>query len=83
MVVKAGTKRATRREAGGMARASAVNNPTTSVGGRHLDLRHFRTREYIKSMKLTVSYISTKLNVADLFTKPLIYGAFSLFKKTF
>ena len=57
-----------------------VNNPTTSVGSRHLDLRYFRTREYIKSMKLTVSHISTKLNVADLFTKPLIYGAFSLFR---
>ena len=57
----------------------AVNNPTTSVGSRHLDLRYFRAREYIKSMKLPVSHIFTKLNVADLFTKPLIYGAFSLF----
>ena len=25
-----------------------VTNPTTSVGSRHLDLRYFRTREYIK-----------------------------------
>ena len=57
-----------------------VNTPTTSIGSRHLDLRYFRTREYIKSVKLTVSHISTKLNVADLFTKPLMYGAFSLFR---
>ena len=57
-----------------------VNNPTTSVGSRHLDLRYFRTREYIKSLKLTVSHISTKLNVADLFTKPLLYSTFSVFR---
>lgn len=57
-----------------------VTNPTTSVGSRHLDLRYFRTREYIKQQKLAVSHIPTKLNVADVFTKPLIYGLFSTFR---
>ena len=65
---------------GNLGATQTVNNPTTSVGSRRLDLRYSRTRGYIKSVKLTVPHISTKLNVADLFTKPLIYGAFSLFK---
>ena len=65
---------------GNLGATQTVNNPTTSVGSRHLDLRYFRTREYIKSLKLTVSHISTKLNVADMFTKPLIYTTFSVFR---
>ena len=57
-----------------------VTNPTSSVGNRHLDLRYFKTREYIKRLLLVVSHIPTNLNVADMFTKPLLFSPFNKFR---
>jgi hypothetical protein len=57
-----------------------VNNPVTSWRTRHLDVKYFKIRDYIKEQKLTVSHISTNLNVADFFTKALAYPMFSKFR---
>ena len=57
-----------------------VNNPVTSWRTRHLDVKYFKIRDYIKEQKLTVSHISTTLNVADFFTKALAYPMFSKFR---
>ena len=57
-----------------------VNNPDTSWRTRHLDVKYFKVRDYIKEMKLTVSHVSTNLNVADFFTKALVYPVFSKFR---
>jgi hypothetical protein len=57
-----------------------VNNPDTSWRTRHLDVKYFKIRDYIKEMKLTVSHVPTTLNVADYFTKPLTYRDFNKFR---
>ena len=57
-----------------------VNNPDTSWRTRHLDVKYFKIRDYIKEMKLTVSHVPTHLNVADFFTKALTYPHFSKFR---
>jgi hypothetical protein len=57
-----------------------VNNPDTSWRTRHLDVKYFKVRDYIREMKLTVSHIATQLNVADFFTKALNFKPFSRFR---
>ena len=57
-----------------------VNNPDTSWRTRHLDVKYFKVRDYIKEQKLAVSHISTNLNVADFFTKALVYPQFCKFR---
>ena len=57
-----------------------VNNPDTSWRTRHLDVKYFKVRDYIREMKLTVSHIATHLNVADFFTKALNFKPFSRFR---
>ena len=49
----------------------SVNNPETSQRTRHLDIRYFKVRDYIKELKVRVRHISTTMNVADFFTKGL------------
>ena len=58
-----------------------VNNPDTSWRTRHLDVKYFKVRDYIKQMKLTVSHVPTTLNVADYFTKALTYRDFNKFRQ--
>ena len=55
----------------------AVNNPDTSWRTRHLDVKYFKTRNYIKEMGLTVLHVPMHLHVADFFTKALPYPQFS------
>jgi hypothetical protein len=57
-----------------------VNNPDTSWRTRHLDVKYFKVRDYIREQKLTVSHVSTNLNVADFFTKALAYPLFSKYR---
>ena len=49
----------------------SVNNPETSQRTRHLDVRYFKVRDYIKQQAVRVRHISTNMNVADFFTKGL------------
>ena len=58
-----------------------VNNPDTSWRTRHLDVKYFKVRDYIKQMKLTVPHVPTTLNVADYFTKALTYRDFNKFRQ--
>ena len=37
-----------------------VNNPDTSWRTRHLDVKYFKVRDYIREMKLTVSHIAAE-----------------------
>lgn len=57
-----------------------VNNPDTSWRTRHLDVKYFKVRDYIRELKLTVPHVSTNLNVADVFTKALLYPTFTKFR---
>ena len=47
------------------------NNPETSQRSKHLEIRWFRIRDYIKDSVLRVRHIRTGDNVADFFTKSL------------
>ena len=49
-----------------------VTNPATNAQRhRHLDLRMFKVREYVKNKCARVVHIDTTQNCADMFTKPL------------
>ena len=57
-----------------------VNNPETSWRTRHLDVKYFKVRDYIREKKLLVSHIGTHNNVADFFTKALTWSFFNKFR---
>jgi len=47
-----------------------ANNPTTSTRSRHLDIRFFKIRDYIKDHKLVFMHCAGTKNCADFCTKP-------------
>ena len=58
------------------------NNPETSQRSKHLEIRWFRIRDYIKDNVLRVRHIRTGDNVADFFTKSLQGSqSFGLFRR--
>ena len=67
---------------GNVGATQTLNNPDTSWSwrARHLDVKYFKIRDYSKEQKLSVSHISTNLNVAGFFTKALAYPMFSKFR---
>ena len=48
-----------------------ANNPETSHRSKHLEIRWFRVRDYVRDQTLRVRHIPTGGNVADFFTKSL------------
>ena len=48
------------------------NNPETSGENKHLDVRFFKHRGYVKSGKIGVKFIGTKDNVPFFFTEALL-----------
>ena len=56
------------------------NNPETSGGNKHLDVRFFKHRDYVKSGKTRVKFIGTKDHVSDFFTKALLRTDFPNFR---
>ena len=47
---------------------------------KHMEVRHFYTRDVVKSGRAVINYCNTKDMVADIFTKPLPAEAFKLFR---
>jgi hypothetical protein len=43
---------------------------------KHVQRRHFFVRELVEENRITVPYVRTADNIADLFTKPLAYSTF-------
>ena len=54
-----------------MSCVSIANNHITRPRTKHLSLRLHHFRSYIKNKTISVEYISTKDQLADIFTKPL------------
>ena len=46
-------------------------NPEFHSRTKHIDRRHFFTRECVENLQLRVPYVNTLDNMADFFTKPL------------
>ena len=58
----------------------SVNNPETSQRTRHLDVRYFKVRDYVRAHQVRVRHIATDVNVADFFTKGLDKNLFIKFR---
>lgn len=54
-----------------------ANNPSTSSRTKHIDLRHHYIQEAVRDGKIKMEFISTKENLADIHTKPLLPAQFS------
>jgi hypothetical protein len=48
-----------------------VKNPTFHAKTKHIDVAVHYTRQLIEANMITITYINTKKNAADGFTKPL------------
>ena len=60
-----------------------ANNPVSSTqASKHLEVRYFRVRDFIKNKLLRVIFCRTHQNLADFFTKPLPTPAFQGFMQT-
>ena len=57
-----------------------VHNPVVSNRSKHLEVRMFKTRQYIESALIDAMYCPTKHNVADFFTKSLDRVLFERFR---
>ena len=56
------------------------NNPDVSNNSKHLDVRYYKIREYIRDRLLAVRYCNTADNLADFFTKGLERVKFERFR---
>ena len=60
-----------------------ANNPVSSTqSSKHLEVRYFRVRDWIRHKLLRVIFCRTHQNLADFFTKPLPTPAFQGFLHT-
>jgi hypothetical protein len=57
-----------------------ANNPYQNQSSKHLDIRYFRVRQYIKEELIDVLHVSGEDNLADFFTKSLTPVHFYRFK---
>ena len=57
-----------------------ANNPVTNLRSRHLEVRWFKVRDYVKNGLLNVLHLRTQYNLADYFTKPLLGNHFQEFR---
>jgi hypothetical protein len=61
-------------------RFTVTNPDTNQQRSRHLDMRLFKIRDYIKAQCARVVHVDTTDNIADMFTKPLPKVSFRLFR---
>jgi hypothetical protein len=54
-----------------------ANNPTMTAANKHINIRHHFIRDHIKNGDITLKYVSTLDNAADLLTKALPFDSFS------
>ncbi|KAF5798378.1 putative RNA-directed DNA polymerase [Helianthus annuus] len=57
-----------------------TQNPVSHKHAKHIDLDYHFVRELVASGKLRTSFIPTKLQVADIFTKSLSRPQFEFFR---
>ena len=58
-----------------------ANNPVTNLRSRHLEVRWFKVRDYVRDGLLKVAHLRTEHNVADFFTKPLVGDHYKRFRE--
>jgi hypothetical protein len=55
-------------------------NPEYHARSKHIDIQYHYVREVIQNGQVTLKYVPTKDNIADVFTKPLSPAIFNRFK---
>jgi hypothetical protein len=55
-------------------------NPEYHARSKHIDIQYHYVREVIQNGQVTLKYVPTKENIADVFTKPLSPAIFNRFK---
>jgi hypothetical protein len=58
-----------------------VKNPMCTAKAKHIDIIHHFVRERVLSGELSIQYVAGEKNVADIFTKPLEWPAFSVHRQ--
>ena len=48
-----------------------ARDPIASDRTKHIEIRHRKIQELVEEGKMKVDWVSTKLQIADIFTKPL------------
>ncbi|KAK8926656.1 hypothetical protein KSP39_PZI018977 [Platanthera zijinensis] len=57
-----------------------ANNPVSHSRTKHIEVRYHFIREHVENKDISLCYVPTDKQVADIFTKPLDEAKFSLFK---
>ena len=57
-------------------------NPEYHARNKHIDIQNHYVREIIQSGQVSLKYVSTKNNIADVLTKPLSPAIFEKFKNS-
>ena len=55
-----------------------AKNPATTLKSKHIDIRHHFIRELVANGKLKIVYVPSEEQHADILTKPLHQGAFTV-----
>jgi hypothetical protein len=59
---------------------TVAQNPKEHQRTKHLDVRIQKLREWIEAREISLTYVKTDDNTADLFTKPLVGSKFHTLK---
>src|SRR5258708_37802217 len=59
-----------------------ASNPAQEHRSKHIDIRYHYIREYVEEKKVSLTYIPTTDQVADLMTKNLSYEKVKLFRQS-
>ena len=60
-----------------------VENPVFHKRSKHVDIKFHFVRELVEKKTLEIQYVSTVANIADIFTKPLVFAVFSKLRAEF
>ena len=58
---------------------STVQNAKISKGNKHIAVRYYFIKDYVKQKELEIKYVPTKENVADIMTKALTKKTFAIY----
>ena len=62
---------------------SAINlakNPIQHSRSKHIDIKHHFTKDHVQKEDIELSFVNTKDQIANIFTKPLVEDHFCYIK---
>ena len=60
-----------------------VENPVFHKRSKHVDIKYHFVRVVVEKNTLDIQYIPTTDNIADIFTKPLLFSVFTKLRSVF